>query len=253
MDLSKLECTLGHKFGQQRLLIQALTHSSLAHEYANRNSGVEPGPDLSDNEQMEFLGDAVVGLVAAEWLYLKFPDLSEGELTRLRAALVSRQHLGKVAQVLEIGSYLRLGRGEERSGGRKKGALLANCIEAIIAALYLDGGLPPASRFVESYVIAPYIDGLRSQMKHASTIGDYKSALQEYLQAQKIGQPEYIVKAESGPDHRKRFLVAVQTSTEGTATMLARGIGVTKKKAEQEAARRAYDKLRRSHRKEVAL
>ena len=240
--ISTLQERIGHAFANAELLERALTHSSLA---------FEQGPaaaDASDNEQLEFLGDAVVGLIAADSLYSRYPELKEGELTRLRAALVSRQHLGQVALNLELGASLFLGKGEERSGGRKKEALLANCLEAVIGAIYLDGGLDgglgAARVFVEKWVVEPYVSELRGALERGGGIGDHKSALQEFLQARKAGQPQYFVKGESGPDHRKRFLVEVRTpAAESGARVLARGSGTTKKHAEQEAARRAYQKL----------
>jgi ribonuclease-3 len=241
-ELQILSQKIGHTFQQSSLLQRALTHSSLAYEQAAEGT---PSPDSADNEQLEFLGDAVVGLIVADSLYRRYPELKEGELTRLRAALVSRQHLGEVALKLDFGPALFLGRGEERSGGRKKAALLANAIEAVIGALYLDAGLGPARVFVERWVVEPYVAELRAALERGATIGDHKSALQEFLQARKAGQPQYVVEAESGPDHRKRFLVEVRTSTaEGAKPrVLARGSGTTKKHAEQEAARRAYQKL----------
>src|SRR5271167_2397963 len=239
-EISNLQERIGHAFAKPELLEQALTHSSLAFEQGS--SAV----DALDNEQLEFLGDAVVGLIAAESLYRRYPELPEGELTRLRAALVSRQHLGQVALKLDLGAYLYLGKGEERSGGRKKAALLANAIEAVIGAVYLDAGLDAARVFVEHWVVEPYVAELRAALERGGSIGDHKSALQEFLQARKAGQPEYIVKAESGPDHRKRFLVEVRTpATSAKSRVLASGSGTTKKHAEQEAARRAYQKLLR--------
>ncbi len=239
-----LERALGHKFEHEHLLVTALTHSSLAHEFQLTEAGKTDQPPPEDNEQMEFLGDAVIGLLVAESLYKRFPELSEGELTRLRSALVSRKHLGNVAARLKLGKYLRLGKGEERSGGRKKAALLANCMEAVIAALYLDAGLETTRAFVEREIIAPSVMELQKELLEGRSIGDHKSALQEFLQAQKGSQPVYIVKAESGPDHRKRFTVEVRLPDNGTpGKALARGTGTTKKKAEQEAARRALEKL----------
>ncbi len=242
--LQILERALGHKFAQEHLLVQALTHSSLAHEFQLAEAG-EPGQTPpEDNEQMEFLGDAVIGLLVAEFLFKRFPELSEGELTRLRAALVSRKYLGQVGARLKLGKYLRLGKGEERSGGRKKSALLANCIEAVIAALYLDAGLAATRTFVEREIITPSVMELKTELLEGRSIGDHKSALQEYLQAQKGSQPVYVVKGESGPDHRKRFTVEVRLPENGAhGKALARGTGTTKKKAEQEAARRALEKL----------
>jgi len=245
---------IGHSFEHPQLLLLALTHSSLRYEAEAAASGPNapnaPRASPSDNEQLEFLGDAVVGLITADSLYRRYPELREGELTRLRAALVSRQQLGQVAQQLELGDRLFLGKGEERSGGRRKIALLANSIEAVIGAIYLDAGLEAARVFVEQWVVEPYVTDLRVALERTSTIGDYKSALQEFLQARKAGQPQYIVKAESGPDHRKRFLVEVRMSSRNAPALepakpriLGRGSGTTKKQAEQEAARRAYQKL----------
>jgi ribonuclease III len=247
-DLNPLQAALGHTFRHEQLLVRALTHSSLAHEQTleARQEGSAAFAHDQDNEQLEFLGDAVLGLVVAEILFRRFPDFNEGEWTRLRASLVSRRHMARVALALQLGTYLRLGRGEERSGGRKKNALLANSVEAIIAAVYLDGGLTPVEHFVNEYVVSPYLNDLRKALDSGVSLGDHKSALQELLQAQKAGPPDYVLKAESGPDHRKRFLVEVRVPLgTGSPTALARGIGTTKKKAEQEAARRAFDKLRK--------
>ena len=243
--LEQLQAALGHVFTEQKLLVKALTHSSLAYEQTLEGRQAEGGLREEDNEQLEFLGDAVLGLVVAEILFRRFPDLHEGEWTRLRASLVSRRHLAQVAAVLDLGSYLRLGRGEERGGGRKKSTLLANCAEAVIAALYLDGGLPPVHAFVNQHVVSPYVSDLRQALDRGVSLGDHKTALQELLQAQKTGPPDYVLKAESGPDHRKRFLVEVRVGASGLAKALARGVGTTKKRAEQEAARRAFEKLRK--------
>ena len=242
-DTAHLQQRIGHAFHQPQLLHRALTHSSLAYE---QTAETGTAPEASDNEQLEFLGDAAVGLIVAESLYRRYPELPEGELTRLRAALVSRQHLGKVALKLDLGAYLYLGKGEERSGGRQKAALLANAMEAVIGAVYLDAGIEAARVFVERWVVEPYVAELRAALERGSAIGDHKSALQEFLQARKAGQPEYLVKAESGPDHRKRFLVEVRTaSISAKSRVLASGSGTTKKHAEQEAARLAYQKLLR--------
>jgi ribonuclease III len=213
-----LQAALGHTFREPQLLVKALTHSSLAYEQTLEGRQAEGANALreEDNEQLEFLGDAVLGLVVAEILFRRFPDLHEGEWTRLRASLVSRRHLAQVAAALDLGSYLRLGRGEERGGGRKKSTLLANCVEAIIAALYLDGGLVPVEAFVNEHVVAPYVNDLRQALDRGVSLGDHKTALQELLQAQKTGPPDYVLKAESGPDHRKRFLVEVRVA-EGNA------------------------------------
>ncbi|HEY6447320.1 MAG TPA: ribonuclease III [Acidobacteriaceae bacterium] len=234
-----LEDALSHRFENRALLVQALTHRSLAYEQA------APDPALGetvreDNERLEFLGDAVVGLVTAESLYRRYPDLPEGALTRLRGALVSRRHLAEVAESLELGKHLRLGRGEERSGGRNKRALLANAMEAVIGALFLDGGLKAAQRVIETRVLTPSVASLREQLLAGEGIGDFKSALQELLQARKQGQPEYRTTGESGPDHRKQFFVEARSG----GASLAEGAGPTRKIAEQDAARRAMERLR---------
>jgi ribonuclease III len=247
-DLSGIEKLLAHRFRRRELLTQALTHRSLAYEHKKDSDPAVSLPS-SDNEQLEFLGDAVIGFLAADDLCRRYPELNEGQLTRLRAELVSRKHLGEVAARLSLGTYMLLGRGEERSGGRKNNALLANCIEAVVAALYLDAGIDHTRKFVAHEVIEPSVDTLRERMLGGSSIGDHKSALQELVQAQKLGAPEYLVKAESGPDHRKRFLVEVFVADKDTkAKALARGVGNTKKKAEQEAARQALARLQRRKR-----
>src|SRR5580698_2773635 len=240
-----LQAALGHTFREQQLLVKALTHSSLAYEQTLEGRQGQLAAREEDNEQLEFLGDAVLGLVVAEILFRRFPDLHEGEWTRLRASLVSRRHLAQVAAALDLGSYLRLGRGEDRGGGRKKSTLLANCVEAVIAALYLDGGLAAVEAFVKEHVVAPYVNDLRHALDLGVSLGDHKTALQELLQAKKTGPPDYVLKAESGPDHRKRFLVEVRVAEGSGPKAIARGVGTTKKRAEQEAARRAFEKLRK--------
>jgi ribonuclease-3 len=231
--VADLEAALEHRFAHPELLRRALTHSSLAHERGSDE------PQWNDNETLEFLGDAVVGMVAAESVYRRYPELSEGALTRLRGALVSRRHLAEVGSRLNLGNYLLLGRGEERSGGRAKTALLANAMEAVIGAIYLDTGLEAAQRLIEAHVIAPLVASLREQLTASGGMGDFKSALQELLQARKQGKPEYRTTGETGPDHRKRFFVEVRAGSEA----LAEGEGRTRKHAEQDAARRAIEKL----------
>jgi ribonuclease III len=238
---------LGHTFRNPELLEQALTHRSLSYE-TNPESLADP---RADNEQLEFLGDSVLGLVIAEALYRHFPDSREGELTRLRASIVSRRHLGDMALRLNLGARLRLGRGEERSGGRTKAALLSNALEAVIAALYLDAGLPAAAAFIDRHILTPALPSLTLALDPASTfsgaVGDHKSALQEHLQAAGLGQPQYILTGQSGPDHQKRFHVEVRvhqpghdpSDPEDATTALASAEGSTKKQAQQEAARLA--------------
>ncbi|GAC1359261.1 MAG: ribonuclease III [Acidobacteriaceae bacterium] len=235
---------LTHRFRDPTLLQWALTHRSLSYERAPEESA-RPS---ADNEQLEFIGDAVLGLVVAESLFRRFPDSREGELTRLRASLVSKKHLAEVAALLDLGSMLLLGRAEEQSGGRHKPALLANALEAVIAALYLDGGLKAAEDFVGRVVVAPYLPelevALSSGGKFTGAIGDHKSALQEYMQSAGAGQPQYVLKAQSGPDHRKTFRVEVRVKEgNGDSRPIAESDGASKKQAQQEAARIALERL----------
>ncbi|HLJ76670.1 MAG TPA: ribonuclease III [Acidobacteriaceae bacterium] len=236
LAVEQLEGDLNYHFSRSSFLIQALTHRSLLAE------DISPHGTREDNERLEYLGDAVVGLVVAESLYRRFPDLQEGELTRLRGALVSREHLAKVAGSLDLGSYLQLGRGEKRTRGRAKRSLLANAMEAVIGAVYLDAGLDAARRIIEAKVIEPDVDLLREQMGEGGSLGDFKSALQQLLQSRKQGQPEYRTTAEAGPDHHKCFYVEVRAGGE----VLAEGSGPTRKAAEQEAARGAMQQIRQS-------
>ncbi len=229
----------GYAFRDPLLLDLALTHSSLLHEDPSLRGG-SPAKPAPDNEQLEFLGDAVLSLVVAEVLFRNFPSAREGDLTRLRASIVSSEHLAAVAVRLHLGAHLRLGRGEDRSGGRQKPALLADALEAVIAALYLDGGLPASAAFIEREVVSPALPDLRQALAQGAAIGDYKSALQERLQATGLGQPRYVLTDESGPDHKRLFRVAVEIHTaNGSATPLAESEGSTKKRAQQEAARLA--------------
>lgn len=244
----------GHTFKDPLLLQRALTHRSLAYE-TDPQSLIDPD---ADNEQLEFVGDAVLGLVVAESLFRRFPQSDEGELTQLRASLVSRKHLSAMAAQLDLGSLLRLGKGEERSGGRSKAALLSNALEAVIAAIYLDGGLPAAQAFIERTILGPALPELHAALAglahiapntgdsgtFSGAVGDHKSALQEHLQASGAGQPEYVLISESGPDHRKRFRVEVRsTGADGVSTTLGESEGSTKKAAQQEAARIAFATL----------
>src|ERR1700761_523443 len=233
-----------HQFKRPELLTWALTHRSLAYE---TNPDSLPSP-TADNEQLEFLGDAVLGLAVAESLFRRFPTSREGELTRLRSSLVSRRHLGEVAARIDLGSLLLLGRGEEQSGGRRKPALLANALEAVIAALYLDGGLDAARAFIEKHIIERTLPDLHVALLAGETfsgaIGDHKSALQEHLQATGAGQPHYVLTDQSGPDHQKRFRVEVRIQDKkGGSRALAESEGNTKKQAQQDAARLAFQRL----------
>jgi ribonuclease-3 len=242
--LSELESALGHAFTRPELLTCALTHRSLAHEQTLTNAEEDSS---EDNERLEFLGDAVLGLVVAESMFLLHPQWREGELTRVRSQLVSRQRMAEVAESIDLGRHLRLSKGEDRSGLRRKSTVLSNAMEAVIGAMFLDGGLEPVRGFVRSHVLGETAEQLARDLHSGAALGNYKSALQEHLQAAHAGTPVYKVKSESGPDHRKRFLVEVRLKpAEGEpGAPLARGLGSTKKHAEQDAARRALARLTR--------
>ena len=240
----ELEAALGHKFLRPELLLCALTHRSLAHELAQVEGCVEAAAQ-EDNERLEFLGDAVLSLVVAEALYAAYPEWREGELTRVRSGLVSRQHMAQVARIVGLGKHLRLSRGEESSGLRRKATVVSNTMEAVMGALYLDGGLEPVRAFVRSQVMGEAAEQLARELRSGAALGNFKSALQERLQAARGGAPVYCMKSESGPDQHKRFLVEVRTKGEAgeRGEPLARGMGRTKKLAEQDAARRALELL----------
>jgi len=222
--VKELERKIGYEFKNPELLKNALTHSSYANE--NRNEG------MSSNERLEFLGDSVLGFVTAKHLYSMRPELPEGKMTRLRAELVCEHSLYGVAQDLELGSYLRMGHGEERNGGRQRPSILADAVEAVIAAMFIDGGIEPPEKFIKSMILSPE----SIEAHHAS---DYKTELQELVQ-RKPGQAlVYIPAGETGPDHDKVF--AAKVSLNGI--VIGEGSGRTKKEAEQMAARAALKEL----------
>jgi len=229
--ISRLEEDLGHRFRDRALLWRALTHSSHTHETLGPEAG-------QDNEQMEFLGDAVLGFVVSARLVEAYPSYPEGRLSKLKAHLVSAAHLVEAARGLRLGEYLKLGRGEELSGGRTKRALVVNALEAVIAALYLDGGVDSAGRFVDRFVIG---DRVAKAPAQDDLFEDYKSALQELLQAAKLPQPKYLVVEERGPQHHKTFTIEVRVGSDFSA----KAEGQAKKAAAQEAARQALEHFRR--------
>jgi len=243
-EISALEAVLGYRFKRRELLEQALTHSSFA-----RETETKPPPErASDNEQMEFLGDSVLNLVTAEELFRRFPQFREGQLSKLRAHLVSRKHLMGVAQQLQLGSYLRLGQGEEKSGGNHKAAILGNALEAVLAAIYLDGGLEKVRHLILATVVSPELERI-VQMESIVSVTDFKSALQEKLQAEGHQPIHYQVVEEQGPQHKKTFTVEarVQAGEEQGKEYVGRGTGATKKMAEQNAARQLLDYLTSSN------
>ena len=232
---ASLEAKLNYRFSDQELLRHALTHSSLANE-----TKVAGGPALTDNEQLEFLGDSILGFLISEALVKRNPGHREGELSRQKAHLVSAAHLHGVARRLDIGSYLELGRSEEMSGGRAKKTLLVDALEAVIAAIYLDGGIDAVRQFVFCQVLdAPFEGDEESGTDIQPAITNFKSALQELAQSRKLPQPRYTTVRERGPEHSKTFTVEVRVGKDCTG----QAEGRTKKIAAQRAARGLYEKL----------
>lgn len=236
-----LEESLGYHFQRQELIEQALTHSSQAREVESLSAS-DPSARRGDNEILEFLGDAVLGLVTTESLFHRFPGLQEGHLSKLRAHLVGQRHLLRVAEQLQIGHYLRLGRGEEKSGGRNKATLLVDALEAILAALYLDGGWAAARDFILRTIVEPELALMNLETSEIPVM-DFKSALQEKLQAEGMRQPVYALVKEEGPEHRKTFTVEVRLPEPEVSDFVARAQGPTKKRAEQDAARQVLEHL----------
>jgi ribonuclease-3 len=227
-EFEGLQTAIGYRFRDRGLLEHAMTHTSRANE--DITGGVV------DNESLEFLGDAVLGFVIADTLFREFPAWDEGEKSKTKASMVSTFALAKQAERLQLGEHLLLGRGEEKTGGRRKPALLADTYEALIAAVYLDGGIDAARAFIarefRTLIEAARLHGVAGQ--------DYKSGLQELVQARSQPLPEYRLVGTFGPDHEKRFEVEVRVAGES----LARASGPSKKEAEQEAAKRALENLR---------
>ena len=226
---TSLEKRLGYRFRRPELLAAALTHSSYAHEQADGDPA--PGHD-AHYERLEFLGDAVLGLVTAGWLFSENPELPEGELSKLKGHLVSRPVLARHAQELGLGDELRLGVGEERSGGRRKASLLADVWEAVLGAVYVDGGLEPAAALIRP-VLAAALE------RRSAAAADAKTRLQETLQGRGLPLPEYRVLDSIGPDHAKRFVIECRIGGEARG----RGEGRSKKAAEQAAAAAALEAL----------
>ena len=220
--MKALEERLGYTFRDPALLEHALTHSSFANESRGR---------CTSNERLEFLGDSILGMVVAEHLYRTFPDLPEGELTRTRAALVCEEGLVKVAEKLQLGDYLRLGRGEETCGGRRRPSIQADAVEAVLAAVYLDGGIGSVRKIIRNFIL----DGAPCRQDHR----DHKTALQELIQKHSGQTLTYRLTGEEGPDHAKVFRVEVCLNGEPVGT----GEGRSKKEAEQQAAAAAIERL----------
>lgn len=218
--MEQLQNNLGYHFKNPALLARALTHSS----YAN-----ERRVDTGDNERLEFLGDSVLGFITAEYLFANHRDFPEGELTKLRAYAVCEKSLFSYAEEIGLGNYLKLGKGEERTGGRTRPSVLSDAFEAVIAAIYLDGGMDEAKKFVLRFVV-PYVEA-------KPTFKDYKTMLQEVVQKNQGETLEYVLVSETGPDHDKCFTVEVHLNS----NVIGRGVGGSKKKAEQNAAKEALE------------
>jgi ribonuclease-3 len=229
-ELEPLERLIGYRFRDRGLLEHALTHRSRVHEDASGG--------VFDNESMEFLGDSVLGFVIADMLFREFPQHNEGQKSKLKASLVSAVSLARLGEAIQLGDFLILGRGEEKTGGRRKHAIIADCYEALIAGIYLDGGIEPAAAFIRRQ-FADLIEEARRTGAAAAFTDDWKSALQEWLQSNGRGLPAYRLVGTTGPDHRKVFVVEVLVGGEG----VAQAEGRSKKEAAQAAAKVALDSL----------
>ena len=222
--IKDLEAAIGYRFKNISLLQNALTHSSYANERWHNS--------LMSNERLEFLGDAILGMTVAKYLYQTFPDRPEGELTRMRADMVCEQTLAMVAAKIELGRHLLLGNGEEQGGGRNRNSILADAVESVIAACFLDGGMAAAQQFIDRFIL---VEVPVKRLHNA----DYKTALQELVQQKKNQVLTYALVGESGPDHDKKFDVEVKLN----GTVIGTGSGSSKKRAEQDAARAALENL----------
>lgn len=235
-DLRGFEAVIHYKFRDTELARQALTHRSFLHS--------QPENGGESNERMEFLGDSVVGLVVNEFLYRKFTSLREGELTKMKSLLVSRVILSRTAKLMGLGNFILLSEAETGSGGRDRASILADTLEGVIGAVYLDGGLEPARRLTERLLLRQVHEILSD-----ANLANYKSMLQEYVQGEFKSHPQYRISSEMGPDHEKMFTVEVVVSQK----VLGRGHGANKKEAEQEAARDAllhFEKMVRGERQD---
>ena len=221
----EFQSVIGYQFKQEGLLTQALTHSSYANEKHMKKG--------SDNERLEFLGDAVLEIVSSEFLYHKYPQLPEGELTKLRASLVCEPTLAFCTEPLHLGDYLQLGKGEDMTGGRMRKSILSDALEAVIGAIYLDGGFASAKEFVLNFIL--------NDIEHKQLFYDSKTILQEIVQENGTQPVEYILTKEEGPDHNKNFTVEARVN----GKVMGQGSGHTKKAAEQAAAYQAIRVLRK--------
>ena len=222
--IKDLEVAIGYRFKNIMLLQNALTHSSYANEHWHDS--------LKSNERLEFLGDSILGMVVARHLYQTFPNRLEGDLTRMRADMVCEKALAKIAEKIDLGKHMLLGNGEEQNGGRNRPSILADAVESVIAACFLDGGMTAAEAFIDRFVLSNVPSDKPANL-------DYKTAFQELVQQKKNQQIAYRLVSESGPDHDKEFTVEVSLNGE----VVGQGIGTSKKRAEQNAAKEAMEKL----------
>ena len=224
MDLEKVEKNIGYKFKNKALLENALTHTSYAYEH-----------NVKSNEKLEFLGDSILEYISSEYIYQNYKDLKEGEMTKVRATVVCEKSLHKIAQKHNFSEFLKLGKSEIQTGGSKKPAIMADSVEAVIAAIYLDGGIEPAKKFI--------IENLKEEIEIATKnvgIKDYKTVLQEKLQEHGEVKIEYKIIKETGPDHDKSFEAEVEVN----GNILATGIGKSKKEAQMQAAKKALENIK---------
>ena len=224
-DLKELEGKIGYTFKDKTLFKQALTHSSYANEH--RHEG------LKDNERLEFLGDAVLEIISSEYLFYNYPDMAEGEMTKLRASIVCEPTLALCTHEISLGSYLFLGKGEERTGGRNRDSIVSDAMESVIGAIYLDGGFASAKEFVLNFIL--------NDMEHKQLFYDSKTILQEIVQENGTQPVEYVLIGEEGPDHNKNFTVEARVN----GKIMGQGSGHTKKAAEQAAAYQAIRTIKK--------
>jgi ribonuclease-3 len=222
----ELEKKLGYRFRNLELLDRALTHRSYIHTPENEY--------LRANERLEFLGDSVLGMVTSRFLFENFPDRSEGDLTKLKSTLVSEANLSRIAKSISLGRFLHLSEDEDKSGGRERSSIVSDAYEAVIGAIFLDGGLAPVEKMIKNQILKKYLE-ITSDL----TLHNYKGELLEYMQALGLGLPRYEVMQEKGPDHQKRFTIAVLVK----GKKMGQGAGKNKKEAEQRAARIALENI----------
>jgi ribonuclease-3 len=230
----ELESKLGYRFKNLELLNRALTHRSYLYASENTFTGLPQDGNLASNERLEFLGDSILGMVVSQFLFENFPGKSEGDLTKLKGTLVSEATLSRIARSISLGKYLNLSEEEDKSGGRERTSIIADAYEAVIGAIFLDGGLTPAKRVIKNQILRRCLE-----LASDKTFYNYKGELLEYMQALGLGLPRYEVLVEKGPDHQKKFTIAVSVR----GKKLGKGEGLTKKEAEQRAAKIALENI----------